>query len=127
MEEIRANPTGQLEFWMLLLLVPTLGVGSLALWFWRRSFIQQVGNTGIGLASGRIVPWNEVTSVVTRKAGGGRGSEASRMYVNFTKGRGLISSVWVSNSDELMEAVKEGLRQARADATRLRAHYVHRR
>lgn len=122
---VRSN--GRFLALCLLLLPVTLGLGSLALWFWRQTFIRKVDESGIELFSGRRVPWSDVVSLHVRKSPGQADSKLRRLDVQFKVGRGIILPSWIENGTEVADAVKAGMREALPPEGRVRVHYVQRR
>lgn len=124
---ITARSNGRFLALFLLLLPVTLGLGSLWLWAWRRSFVWRVDEDGVQLFSGRRVPWPDVVSLHTRKSQAEANSKVLRLDVQFKVGRGIILPSWLTNGPEVAEAVKAGMRDALPPDGRVRVHYVQRR
>ena len=125
--QITARANGRFLALFLLLLPVTFGLGSLLLWSWRRSFVWRVDENGIQLWSGRRLPWSDVVSLHTRKADDPANKKMLRLDVQFKIGRGIILPRWLTNGEELADAVKAGMREAMPAESRMRVHYVQRR
>jgi len=109
-------------------LIPlTLGVGSILLWFWRRSFVYRVNEAGVTLWSGRLVPWSSVRSFHFRKKQGYASPEVTRVDIQFEIGRGVIAADWLRNGEELVQAFRDGVRRGMPPDGRMRANYTQRR
>jgi hypothetical protein len=114
--------------WLFILLLPvTLGLGSLWLWAWRRSFVRRVDEDGVQLWSGRRVPWSDVVSLHTLKSYGDADRKMLRLEVQFRVGHGIIRPRWLTNGPEVAEAVKMGMRETLPPEGRMRVHYTQRR
>lgn len=122
-----ARPNGRFLFFFLILLPFTLGIGSLALWLWRRSFVRQVGPQGILLWGGRAVGWSEVEKVMTRKGREEKAGEVLRTDISFAGGRAVIAPRWLENGAELTSAVLAEFRAFRKPDKPLRVQSLHKR
>ncbi|WAC26897.1 hypothetical protein [Ancylobacter sp. SL191] len=127
MEQIIARPNHRFLVWLLILLPTTFGIGSLALWFWHRSFVYKVDPSGIYLWSGRFVPWKDVTGLLSRKSYSHVDHNVLRLDVLFDQGRGVVLPRWLENGEEVVQAVRAQVRQGLPAEARLKTHYVQRR
>ncbi|MFT0862382.1 hypothetical protein [Ancylobacter sp. G4_0304] len=129
MAKIQARPNGRFKTFLLILAPLTLGIGSLALWFWHRSFVEAVDENGITLASGRNVPWSKVLSFHSRKHQSRDHGEhkVTRLDIQLEEGRAVILPGWLENGEELIDAIKTGAREALPADARMRVQYVQRR
>ncbi|MCJ8144148.1 hypothetical protein MKI84_14600 [Ancylobacter sp. A5.8] len=129
MANIQARPNGRFTTFILILAPLTLGIGSVALWFWHRSFVKSIDESGITLVSGRRVPWNKVLSFHSRKNHSSNDGErkVTRLDIQLEEGHALILPNWLENGEEMIEAIKIGAREAMPADARMRVQYTQRR
>ncbi|MBS9477961.1 hypothetical protein [Ancylobacter radicis] len=127
MEQVTARPNNRFLMWLLILLPLTCGIGSLALWFWRRSFVYKVTGDGVYLWSGRFVAWKDVKGLLSRKSYNDSDQPVLRLDVLFDDGRAVVLPSWLENGQDMVQAVREHVRHGLPADARLKSHYVQRR
>jgi len=124
MKRVVARLNGRFLLLCLVLLPVTMGVGSVLLWLWRRSFVYSIDGKGIVLWSGRAEPWHEVQGYNMRKRQGNTMSKTSRIDITFAVGYGVILPSWLANGEELLHALQHNMRRAVPPKGRMRIDYV---
>lgn len=124
MKLVVARPNRRFLLCCLILLPCTLGVGTVLLWLWRRSFVYSIDAKGIVLWSGRVESWNEVQSYNMRKRQGNTTSKTSRIDIVFANGCGKILPSWFMNGEELLRVLQHNMRQARPLGGKMRVNRI---
>lgn len=124
MKLIVARPNWRFLLCCLVLLPCTLGLGSMLLCLWRRSFVYRIDGKGIVLWSGRREPWGEVLGYSLRMRQGNSASKTSRIDIVFTEGSATILPSWIVNGEDMLRVLRHNMRKALPPQTRMRVNRV---
>jgi hypothetical protein len=100
---------GRYRAWMWLLLLPTLGLGTLGLWAYALRWPRSVDGEGIWLRSGRRVPWTSIKGlgVVRRRSE----AEVTRLDIHFDGGVAQVPVGFIDNGSALAREIRARLPQ----------------
>jgi len=112
---MEARLAGHYRLWMWLLLLPTLGVGTLGLWAWSRRWPQAVEEDGLRLRSGRFIRWDAIKGLGLVRRHSSLDSEVIRMDIHFNGSVAKVPVRHLENGGAIAQEV-------RAHAPHLKRH-----
>lgn len=92
---------------MWLLLLPTLGLGTAALWLWSLRWPQAVEDDGIRLRSGRHLPWEAIKGLGVIKHRFDTG--LSRVDIHFDGGIARVPMRFIANGEAVAREIRNHL------------------
>lgn len=112
---MEARLAGHYRMWMWLLLLPTLGLGTLGLWAWALRWPQTVEADGLRLRSGRFIPWSAIKGLGVVRRHAYVDPELLRMDIHFNGGVATVPIRHLVNGSEIV-------REVRAHSPHLKRH-----
>jgi hypothetical protein len=124
MKLVVARPNRRFLLCCLILLPCTLGLGSVLLCLWRRSFVYRIDAKGIVLWSGRREPWDEILGYNLRMRQGNTASKTSRVDIVFAAGTATIRPGWFMNGEDMLRVLRHNMRKALPPLARMRVNRI---
>jgi len=103
---MEARLAGRYRMWMWLLLLPTLGLGTLGLWARARRWPQAVEPEGLRLRSGRLIPWDAIKGLGLVRRHSGIDTEIIRLDIHFNGSVARVPVCHLENGGAIAQEVR---------------------